>query len=302
MLYLKGSIFAPRSAGFTFYGLAGTKLPRKKNIQIPVLETYKFVPNFVKPQIILEDSLRLILQTVLENIPQIKVQIGEIDTDFTNETPLASPLIQDILINFQLVQPEITIFTNKTLEPIQGVTISDEQINPGDKFLLIIARNVLKRKELLDSMFKSLLPTAFLAVREDKDLDYTTLDLQDIQVILEHNLEDEKILLLRKPKEKKYETAIEVSGNLKEWLPLLQKGIKNDPNTVVYSQDNTSGILGLMNCLRREPGGTGLCCVFVMDKDAPKFGLSDPFYLKQLEKGLHMNVFKNGSWGKDLLW
>lgn len=47
---------------------------------------------------------------------------------------------------------------------------------------------------------------------------------------------------------------------------------------------------------------TNLCvsncsCVFVVDKDAPKFSLEDEFYKQQLDKDLAVNVYKDGVWG-----
>lgn len=54
---------------------------------------------------------------------------------------------------------------------------------------------------------------------------------------------------------------------------------------------------GFMNCMRREEGGWNTRYVFIMDKNAPKFSLTDKFYVSQLSKQLVANVLKGGHWG-----
>lgn len=45
------------------------------------------------------------------------------------------------------------------------------------------------------------------------------------------------------------------------WLPVLQKILKADDASVkqkiilVAEKDSTNGIIGLLNCIRKEPGG-----------------------------------------------
>lgn len=65
----------------------------------------------------------------------------------------------------------------------------------------------------------------------------------------------------------------------------------------MYSQnDPNSGIIGLFNCLRREPGGENIRCVFIPD-EGPKFDVSSEFYKKQLQKDMPVNIYKGGRWG-----
>lgn len=63
-------------------------------------------------------------------------------------------------------------------------------------------------------------------------------------------------------------------------------------------QEDTNGIIGLMNCVKREPGGTSVRSVFVQDPAAPEFSLTTHLYAKQLKKDLSSNVLKpKGMWG-----
>lgn len=81
------------------------------------------------------------------------------------------------------------------------------------------------------------------------------------------------------------------------WLPKLKELAKKEP-TIVYSQhESISGILGLFNCIRKEPNANKLKCVFIDDENAPPFDINSDFYKAQLEKGLAMNVYRDGAWG-----
>lgn len=81
------------------------------------------------------------------------------------------------------------------------------------------------------------------------------------------------------------------------WLRPLQEALTSGAPVVVYTQnDPRSGILGLVNCLRREPSGKKVSCFFIAG-GAPDFDLQDDFYQRQYKKGLAANVFKDGKWG-----
>lgn len=76
------------------------------------------------------------------------------------------------------------------------------------------------------------------------------------------------------------------------------KDVAKKTPTLVYAQkENISGILGLVNCIRKEPNGINLKCVFIDDPNAPAFDISCPFYKYQMEKDLCMNVYRDGEWG-----
>lgn len=54
--------------------------------------------------------------------------------------------------------------------------------------------------------------------------------------------------------------------------------------------------VGLVNCIRKEPECQHVRGLFIVGK-APKFDCSSPFYQRQLDKNLDVNVLMNGSWG-----
>ncbi|CAH0548596.1 unnamed protein product [Brassicogethes aeneus] len=82
------------------------------------------------------------------------------------------------------------------------------------------------------------------------------------------------------------------------WLENLKTAVKNDGNVAVYSlNEPLSGILGLVNCLRREPMGVNVKTFFMVDDQTPEFDLDHRFYSEQFAKNMGINVFKNGVWG-----
>lgn len=287
-----------RSGGITISGLSASAISRRKLLAEPVLETYKFVPNSTNMP--LKQSLRTIVQVAYENVPNTQIRTVECLDDFSKQDqPLLSPFLQSILSDIPLIQADINILTDRTMEEMPGISISDEKLDTESGCLLVIASNVIARGDLLRTAFESVVPGGYIIAREDPNLDTTTAP-NDVALILEYTFENEKILLLKKPSNKPLQTAVEVSKAMTslDWLPILQNAVKRDPNTVVFSQnDDLSGVLGLVNCLRREPGFVGIRCVFIMDRDAPKFDLGDEFYAEQLRKGLAINVLKDGVWG-----
>lgn len=98
--------------------------------------------------------------------------------------------------------------------------------------------------------------------------------------------------------------VIQVSEKSYEWVETLKSALKiaeADPSKkiVLFAQgEETNGIIGLVNCIKQEPGGNSVRSVFIQDPAAPKFSLTAPLYAAQLKKDLLSNVLKpNGVWG-----
>lgn len=111
------------------------------------------------------------------------------------------------------------------------------------------------------------------------------------------------VLLQRKPLKSagdaKAPTVIEVSSadyNY-QWLDSVKESVKSGPVLLVAQNDPTPGLLGLINCLRREPNFENLQCLIIMDRLTPKFSLNDNLYASQLELGLAVNIYRNSVWG-----
>lgn len=243
--------------------------------------------------------MRVMVQLALENIQNIKVRTIEHLDDFCkDDIPLLSPLVQSVLGDLPLIQADINILTDKEMEAMSGISISDKKLVTESNCLLVIATNVVQRPDLLQTAANVLVPGGFIIAREEPNFDAS--DLKNVTVVLEHKFATEKIVLLKKSSEKKPQSVVDVSGGVAnlDWLPVLQNAVKTDPNVVVFSQnDDLGGVLGLVNCLRKEPGMDGVRGVFIMDGDAPRFDAGNDFYASHLKKGLAVNVLKGGVWG-----
>lgn len=81
-----------------------------------------------------------------------------------------------------------------------------------------------------------------------------------------------------------------------EWLTRVQEAVGNNKEVILYSQDEPlEGLLGFVNCLRREPDSGNVRGVITYE--AKPFDMEDGFYKKQLNKNLAISVYKDGAWG-----
>lgn len=139
----------------------------------------------------------------------------------------------------------------------------------------------------------------FVVSREPLDLDINRSQRTDIEICVVHKLASEMLVLLRKRQSHCVESFINISHNAEavDWLNPLQNAIARGIHVTLYSENQMSGILGLTNCLRKEPHGENIRSVFVHDISAPPFNPKDEFYRNMLHKGLAFNVYNNGKWG-----
>ncbi|XP_045164352.2 fatty acid synthase-like [Mercenaria mercenaria] len=83
-------------------------------------------------------------------------------------------------------------------------------------------------------------------------------------------------------------------NSLKEEIMLLHSKPKGE-NLWLVSDKNCNGIVGMVNCLRQEPGGDRVRCLFNMD-NAPLQEI-DNFVKDLSKKDLVMNIYNNGVLG-----
>lgn len=155
--------------------------------------------------------------------------------------------------------------------------------------------------QILNDAFKVLLKNGYVVSRESLSFDLSVNQIPDgVEVLTVHTTSSEKLVLLTQSKESRSFNVIDVSDcDNFGWIAPLQEAIKNDSEDEILllaHDDPNNGILGLLNCIRREPGGEKARCVF-LQSEAVKFDPDDEFYRNQLKKGLAINVYKNGKWG-----
>ncbi|XP_043668271.1 fatty acid synthase-like [Vespula pensylvanica] len=290
----------------------------RKFINYPIVEEHKFIAYRDKKEVSLEEILTLSMHIILENLPIINIKIIELveDNDNISAEKLVSPLLLNILENVPLIQANINVFApaNKFDEKdiLKDVTVSDlDKIQSIDNVPLAIGYALLtkEKKENLKQLLKSIKDQAFLLSREkiNTPLDLSILNEFQLRIVLEKRTSEESWILLRKMRNTpKNILFINVNSNDYNWLQQVQTVLAKEnehdmSNTrvILYEEGNfESGLLGFINCLRKEPGGEIFRVVLIQDLKAPKFSFKLPLYSEQLEMDLIINVLRPGNvWG-----
>ncbi|XP_058122318.1 fatty acid synthase-like [Anopheles ziemanni] len=280
-------------------GLNASTIARRLPPGVPVLESYRFLPYY--PQQVLQpaDVASIIVQTILENQATIFFNVTEI------HSPTRAPIISlfgDAIGDLPLVKAHLTLISSDKPEPIPNVIISEDKLMKQRNVLLLICENLFTDDEFISDAINCLSDQGFILLRESQD--YTlTEGHRRLQLVSTFSVEDEKFLLYQQKKSSLSSTVdahvIKVSSNdsTLSWLLELKDEVKTKPIILYAQNDPTSGIIGLVNCIRKEPNIQNVTCFFIDDSSAPPFDPTHPFYKDQVELGLAINVYRNGQWG-----
>lgn len=153
--------------------------------------------------------------------------------------------------------------------------------------------------QVLAEAMKTLKEGCFVMSREKtpaKPLNYSE---SDYNIITTHNTGFENIVLIRKKTKSKQAKFFHlVSGDETfSWVEKLKIEMKdNTEKLVIYSQnESVNGLLGMVNCLRREPGGESVYGLLIDDPETPSFDPKSDFIKQQMKIDLAMNVYQNVS-------
>ena len=303
-----------RCGGVEIIGIEANVIPKKRIIAEPVLESYKFIPHNIKDVTYsLKHSIRNFVQVALENVPGIKVKSLEVlDKERTiKDLPIVSEMIADNLADLPLIQAELSLFVAEKdndleLDPARKINIiSDRKLTSETNCLLIVVTNGMSRMnsdEFLNSFLPCLRDNAFIINREAVDYDLTTYNNSNYVICQEHWNVNEKLVLLKKMAAEPYQIIYQNITNFDlNWIAVVQDCIKNlkknDKLILVSENESLSGILGFINCLRREQGADSIHCIYINDPNAPKFDPCLDFYESEIRKNLAINIYQNGKWG-----
>lgn len=285
-----------KAGGVEIHGFEGSLVNRRRPPSDPVLEIHKFVPHYPSPMLSKTDMAKVCVQLALENEPTKKIVSVEIDID-DGKVPLSEHIFLG-LGDLPLITPEINYLTAQTVE-LDNVSVQNGELGSISNVNLVIRSSCLADRLFLDAARSTLNGKGFIVSREPTAYK-VPLDLpNDLQLLAVIPVEDETIFMMQFAKEEyaKPESVIKISSNIKEWLEPLKNALKQG-TVLAYSQnEELSGILGLFNCIRKEPNGEKLKCVFIDDETAPDFDVSNKFYEAQLKLGLVTNVLRKGQWG-----
>ncbi|XP_050452236.1 fatty acid synthase-like [Cataglyphis hispanica] len=302
------------SGGIEISGILATVISRQQRAIDPVLEEYKFVAHQDLDVMSLEDTTRMSVHIALECYNMINVKIMEFVEDSDQVIPenLNCLFVNKVLEDFPQNQADIKLVA--THERFKDITLSDnistiefDKLTKSENCLMIIGYEILTKNkhELYERLLSVIMPKGFLLTFEELDAiyDYSCLDKYGLKVILEKRTNDKTIILLRKIHDiERSQQIVHINNYEFSWIGKLKSfmNIENETTRiiVVAEGDFECGLIGLVNCLRKEPGGKMIRGVFIQDKDAPTFSLQEPLYRSQLQLDLPINVIRSRSiWG-----
>ncbi|XP_066251999.1 fatty acid synthase-like, partial [Euwallacea similis] len=288
------------SGGIELRGLLASSISRRKPTAFPILEKYVFVPN--EGTLNLESAIRLFMQLALEHHCGLKVTVIELIDEATEEDlqPIG-PIINDVLGDQPLVHANVTILSSKNIET--NVTVENTNLKDITDTSVAVASRLLSRTSIFQKILNATKETAFIITREPLGLNVEEHSLQqrNIEIFSVIQTDKEKLLFLKKKgnpiKSKPVFINISCQDNDFKWLNQVKAKIKKHQEVVLWSQNEAlNGLIGLVNCIRKEPETQNIRGVFIVDT-APSFDPTLPFYKNQLEKKMALNIFMNGSWG-----
>lgn len=300
-VHCSSQLKALRCGGIEMRGLQANSVGRRQPPGVPVLETYQFISHFPTPIMDKTDMGRFCVQLALENFPSSKFVCTEIDTNNGLE-----PIIDafgEAVGDLPLITSDLTYLTAKTEIELPSVKLSESDITSCANNNFIIRSDCLADQEFLEQASSQFTDNGFIVSRESNEKKQTpTFNIPNgYQVVAVVPMENEIIVLLHYSKASK-ETAtkvikIDTHDETYPWIEELQEAVKAGPVIAFAENDKLSGIIGLVNCIRKEPNGNNLRCVYIDDSTAPPFNLEDPFYATVLNQGLAINVYRDGKWG-----
>ncbi|GFT12101.1 fatty acid synthase [Nephila pilipes] len=284
-----------------------------------------------------EDSLRMMLEIISENtfrklnvieinrnFPVVLIPATEILRKYSHLKFKKSTLIAPIMSSFDqeaLDEHNIQVLTEETLPDIasekgQDVVISSFSCGPVSELenLLQTLISVIKSNGFILLFYKERANTAelFLSSLCGEELQvhsHATLEevLKMKNLVVLSKISDpfgNSLYLLRSPSLVAPQRVLLITENSYSWVNKVKEELFENKSGIVWlvSEDNpTNGIVGMVNCLKQEPGGDRIRSVFISQKkqenSLPPFSLENPFYQHLVTKNLIMNVWRNGSWG-----
>ncbi|XP_023313670.1 fatty acid synthase-like [Trichogramma pretiosum] len=308
------------AGGVEIRGLKASAISRRKPAGEPVLEKYQFIAHRDRAETSLRDLARIATHIGLENHMGIKVRTLELveESDKVPVEELLSPHLAEALGDMPLIQADVNLAGNN-LEiedgalPANVVVTEPKKIVGESNALLAVGHRLLERAENLNLLLEGLKEGGFLLTREDAAaVDSKRAEewaqASNLHLIAEKRSGSHVYVLLRK-KEKMYKKTIviNVSNDKFDWVDEMKKIMTEEIEKETASQlrivfvsegNFESGLIGFINCLRKEAGGEIVRGLLIQDTKAPKFSLQNPFYTNELHKDLAMSVLGiDGQWG-----
>jgi len=304
------------SGGIEIRGIKATPITKRRTTVNPVLEKYEFVAHRDRDEISFQDAIVLSTHIALEYHQMTKVNIIELveSSDQVTVEELSSLMINEILSNLPLIQPNINLVArtdrfNNAVLPSRITFSQTKKLSEDDNAILVAGYNLFNKNnsESLKEALTALKNDGFLLTQgESVTKDLSRVEEHGLMIVLEKRTKKNHITLLKKKRQSTRKTeVIRVNNYEFSWLEELKTILNAETEwgnaariILVGEKDPECGLLGLVNCLRREPGGELIRGMLIQDESAPEFSLHEPLYAQQLELDLIINVLRPGKvWG-----
>ncbi|XP_039312737.1 fatty acid synthase [Solenopsis invicta] len=312
------SLDAVISGGIQIFGTVTTPIIHRQKAVNVVLEEYKFIDHHDLETMSLCDAIRMSIHIALECCNIINIKIIEYIDDSDKITPedLNYPIVNDVLSDLPQIRHHTKLVTNhgrfKNISLSNNVSTTEiTKLSKDENCLMIIGYDILTKnnKKLYRQLLSLLMSQGFLLTLEKSDsiYDYSCLKTYGLDVILKKQVNKKTLLLLRKTQNivRKQYQIVHVNNYEFTWIDKLKSimNVENQTNVntriiLVAEKDFECGLLGLINCLRKELGGEVIRGVFIQDDKVPAFSLQEPLYANQLQLDLPINVIRSDNvWG-----
>lgn len=282
--------------GVIVQGLKATLAPRRPTQDRPLLQNYQFVPlhlpveHEASTKVTEESSFGLLVDLVVENSTSHSMKIVE-DGCSSSSTGLGVMSALD-------THPQLKvdyIVTNHHLEKEES-----ERLVSAEAVLKEDLASTLSKPPHLLILHQMVEPAILDTLKEGT---FVMTDIEDVSKMLKGNgyfsiasIAKIGIMLLRKPQSPLPHSTLEITVEDTDfsWVMTLKERLADtttkDNLWLLSSREPSSGIVGFVNCLRREPEGERIRCIFAPDGKAE-------VEADILARDLAVNVRQGEVWG-----
>lgn len=307
------------SSGVELRGMKMSAIGRKNQLLNLVREELRFIAHRDRAQMKLSAIISIAVQIVLENGFVMKIKILEvIGNNNVSLENLISPIIDKIMGDIPSVRADIRIiapfgiFPKQALPATVSIDTSRKLANESGASLVISHGLFSSENSKLRTQLKAVMKDGgFLLASEPLNADtdvFLTIANNSFDVLLEKRTCNELVLLLQRKKELlDIGSVVHVDESEFAWLDTLQATLKAATEEqrrtgsrilLVSERNSDSGLMGLVQCLRKEPGREIIQGLLIQDSQAPRFSLAEPLYMDQLKLGITLNVLRpENLWG-----
>lgn len=284
-----------QAGGIEIVGLVTSSVSRRKAQGKLVLESYQFFQHISKLVLLQQEAYRICIQLLIENNPNV-INFKVLEVDLSSDTELMVTHLEDVFAEIPLVTTNLSLITDRVVE-IPNVSVGNSSISSYHNCHLVILSGDVVENSILDSCLGSLVNQGFVIARKPLRLQTKEWLSHDLDVIAEIPTETETIVLLRKRHTTTSNRLVIDISNSKtlDWIDKVKESVKTTSLILVSQHNQFNGIIGLVNCIRREPDLNNVSCVFIDDNNAPPFDLAHPLYANQLSLNLAINIYRHVS-------